>query len=89
MEEGRLEEARTILEDLGSFPGAESMLADTRYGIAERMVSGSKDPAALLTAAETLRADGRDGAEELADTLISLFSGSLLHSLSDGIVIHH
>ena len=66
MEEGRLEEARSILEDLGSFPGAEQLLADARYAIAERTIASSQDPAALQAAAETLRSDGREGAEDLA-----------------------
>lgn len=66
MQEGRPEEAREILEELGSFPGAAPLLADANYSIAEQVVLSGDQPDDLAAAAETLRADGREGAEALA-----------------------
>ena len=66
LSENKPEEASIILEDLRAFPGADSLLADARFMLAEQTVQAGSDIDALKDAASFLRSDNREGAKALA-----------------------
>ncbi len=80
-ENGRYEQARQILTELGSFPGAEKALADCENRIARRDAAASDDAAVLLAAAERLRASGDEETDAaLADSADFRRAGLLLEA---------